>query len=361
MDLNTLNALLSRVEAEAAAAVAAAVSIDALRSAESKLAKCPLAEALKSIKSFPPDQRGQTRRVQCLEAAFRRGLRANLLIPVQDRERFRGVVALYLDRPHLDLEPEHLDLFSLLGTQAGLICEAVAELRWRQKREELVALAAMATAVAHEIRNPLSAIRGAVELLLEKPGDRTERFLGIIRDEVVRLDRFLGDFLAYGRPGSLEIERFDLTLLAAEAAEVVSLRPGMPPIDQAGDAHLWFEGDRSHLKQVLLNLLINAGEAAGPEGRIEIHLEAESREVLFRVRDTGPGISPDAFPRLFLPFFSTKNREGAHRGGTGLGLAICARIVDLHAGRISASNWRDETGAHGAELLVRLPGPRRDR
>jgi two-component system sensor histidine kinase HydH len=278
----------------------------------------------------------------------------NLVVPVEDGERIHGLVALRLKRAHLALEPAHLDLLSLLGTQAGLICQGVERLRWMKRQEELALLAEMAAGAAHEIRNPLGAIRGAVDLLTERPDDRAGRFLGIIREEVGRLDRFLGDFLSYGKPGRLEVEPVDLAALAREAAEVLALGRTGPAVTVTGAASALIRADRGRLKQLLLNLLLNAAEAAGPEGRIEVRVEEETQGASARVRDTGPGIPPEVIPRLFRPFFTTRPE------GTGLGLAICARIADLHGGRVSAANWGDPGGQGGAEFLVRLPQePRR--
>ncbi len=170
--------------------------------------------------------------------------------------------------------------------------------------------------------------------------------LGIIREEVDRLDRFLGDFLAYGRPGALDAAPLDLAALARETAEAVRLRPGSPAVAVEGGGPAPIEGDRGRLRQVVLNLLLNAAEAAGPAGRVEVRVEGGPEGAVLSVADDGPGIPADVLPRLFRPFFTTR------KGGTGLGLAISARIVDLHGGRISAGN-RD--GGRGAEFVVRLP------
>ena len=83
---------------------------------------------------------------------------------------------------------------------------------------------------------------------------------------------------------------------------------------------------------MILNLLLNAAGAAGPGGRVEVRVEEDAEGAVLAVSDSGPGIPPEVLPRLFRPFFTTR------KGGTGLGLAICARIVDLHGGRISAGN-----------------------
>lgn len=274
--------------------------------------------------------------------------RWNLVVPVQDRERLYGVVALQLHKPRLHLEPEHLDLLTLLGTQAGLVCQDAERLRWMKRREEQAALAELAAGAAHEIKNPLGAIRGAVDLLSEDPGDRAGKFLGIIREEVDRLDRFLGDFLAYGKPGVLDVSRLDLAALAREAVERLALRPEAPPAAVTGDSEVRIRGDASRLRQVLLNLLLNAAQAAGPSGRIEVRVEGTAAGAAVKVRDTGPGVSPEILPRLFRPFFTTR------QGGTGLGLAICARIADLHGGSISAGSWKDGE-AGGAEFVLRIP------
>ena len=238
-----------------------------------------------------------------------------------------------------------------------------------KERDRLAALGEMAAGLAHEIRNPLAAIQGALQLLLppeggrEPPREPTEdrgEFLGIIAEEVRRLNGVVTQFLDYSRPpratlspGELnEILTRTLTLLAPEIPPsvklVLDLAEGLPRVSC----------DPEQLRQVFLNLALNALQAM-PEGgelrvvtllsRDEVALwrDVPKRSDLVEVRfhDTGPGIPEGEREHIFVPFYTTKAK------GTGLGLAICQRIVKMHGGTIGVRSAPGE----GAEFAIALP------
>jgi len=249
----------------------------------------------------------------------------------------------------------------------------VAEMR---ERERLAALGAMAAGLAHEIRNPLGAIKGAAQYLAtEKATERAaapeapaaaadavgppSEFLDIIVEEVDRLNAVVSQFLDYARPFKGERQPVDVNAVIERVVALAGAQQtdGQPPIQIAlelGPDLGRVLGDAEQLKQVFLNLVLNAQEALAESGdrgpsRIAISSAAESehdgrRVVAIAVSDNGPGISPDNLTNIFVPFFTTKEK------GTGLGLAICQRIVEHHGGRLSVESVEGK----GATFTVRL-------
>jgi signal transduction histidine kinase len=206
----------------------------------------------------------------------------------------------------------------------------------------------MAAGLAHEIKNPLGAIKGAAQLLgdarsAEHLGPSEREFLGIILEEVERLDRVVGSVLDYARPSKGDVGAIDanavvrgtLKLLASDRAEVsdahMDLEPDLPRV----------RADAEQLRQVLINLIRNASQAMGLGGTVYVSTrKREERHpggrepttsVEIAVRDEGPGIAPQVMKNLFVPFVTTKDR------GTGLGLAISQRVVAEIGGRIDVA------------------------
>lgn len=245
------------------------------------------------------------------------------------------------------------------------------------QRERLAAVGEMAAKIAHEIRNPLAAISGSVQLLRasgEAPrGDDPRRLMDIVVREAERLNGLITDFLGYARPHPPSRERVSLRVLAVEVMEM--LRASAPPgvtLELVGNSDPIIQGDPAQLRQVLWNLCLNGIEAMPKGGRLCVSVrggEASAQELAARrrrageenseseeayalrcaeiwVEDEGEGIDPEQLDRLFEPFFTTKPQ------GTGLGLATVHRIVEAHGGEILVESERDK----GARFQLRFTG-----
>ncbi len=244
--------------------------------------------------------------------------------------------------------------------QAGtaVIFQDLTELRAMeeavQRSKRLADLGEVAAGLAHELRNPLAAISGCVELLGGTKGlsDEDQRILGIVLRETSRLDQLLGRFLQFSRPTPPQRRPVDLAAVVAETVDVFAGDPTAAGVAiERTLARSPVECDADQLRQVLWNLLTNAAQAMRESGRgkrIRVACAPEPRGgATVAVEDDGPGIPAEDLPRIFTPFFTTKGN------GTGLGLAVVQRIVDAHGGSVSV---RAGAGG-GARFEVRLPGP----
>jgi signal transduction histidine kinase len=226
-----------------------------------------------------------------------------------------------------------------------------------ERQEKLAALGALAAGVAHEIRNPLTAIKARLftqrKLLAEHPEAREDnRFIG---DEISRLDGIIKDFLLFARPTEPRREVFKATAPFRELADLFQPELAKNDIELRCEflADPRLEADPQQLKQVLINLLKNAAESVGQHGAITLRTRTKAARrgartlhvAVLEIEDTGPGIPPEVQKRLFDPFFTTKET------GTGLGLSIAARILEKHGG---ALEYQTQAG-RGTVFSVILP------
>ncbi len=236
---------------------------------------------------------------------------------------------------------------------------ALAEARASLLRsEKLATVGRLASGLAHEVGNPLGAVSGYVELararLPPEPHPDLVDALARIDTAAQRIDRTVRDLLDFARPAPPVLAPIDLAAALDGALRLARVQPrfrrvevtldlpaGLPPV----------QADEHHLAQVLLNLLLNAGDAMGGEGHVAIAARAASGGVVLTVRDSGPGIAPADLARIFDPFFTTKEPGE----GTGLGLALSHRIMESFGGEIAA---RDAPGGGACfELRFRAGAP----
>ncbi len=231
----------------------------------------------------------------------------------------------------------------------------------------LAGIGELAASIAHEIRNPLAAISGSVEMLrgeLPEAAGEGGRLMGIVLREIDRLNHLITDFLQYARPAPPQMESVDLARLARDAGMAFQSALG-PEVELELDAQegVLVRGDAKQLQQVLWNLLGNAHHALDGPGRIRVRVadagagpqgppengrntpREAARRVELAVIDTGGGIEADLLERIFDPFFTTRSE------GTGLGLATVHRIVDTHGGTVQVTS----STARGTEFRILLP------
>lgn len=223
-----------------------------------------------------------------------------------------------------------------------------------QRQDRLAAVGELAAGLAHEIRNPVAAIRGAMDELAGSSAspELTTRLLGIALRESDHLNYIVSEFLDFAREPRIDREPFDLCQLAREVGNLLSLeyadRDGIVVrVTDSGDASR-ISGDRSQLKQVFINIGKNAIQAMENKGTLRIAVGRDPVSVTVRFDDEGPGIPPDQVARIFEPFYTTKE------SGVGMGLAVCMRIVTAHDGTIHVASRR----SGGTSMVVRLPATR---
>jgi signal transduction histidine kinase len=302
-----------------------------------------------------------------LFGAFWFGLRGGLLTAL-----FTSI--LYL--PHIFLHWGHepiyrsnqlaeILLFFVIATVAGVLIERIRREQERHRRtaeqlarayeqlqasverlrllDRLSVLGALSAAMAHEIKNPLGSIMGSMEILESAvpPEDEKREFVAILKKEIGRLSDIVTRQLDLVRPerserspqdvGEIVRSVVELTRREAETREVcIELElPERPAVAVV---------DGRQIRQVILNLVLNAIQALEQGGEVRVAVSAGERCVRVRVEDDGPGIPEEEPRRIFEPFFTTR------QGGTGLGLSIAFQIADLHGGDLRAEN-RDEGGA----------------
>jgi signal transduction histidine kinase len=228
------------------------------------------------------------------------------------------------------------------------------------RNEQLAIVGQLAAGIAHELRNPLMPMKMLVQAALERDDGKglSGRQLAVVDEEIERLERSIQSFLDFARPSPPEKSTFDLAGVIEQTLELVTAKAGRQGVtiyDDLPADPVPIEADCGQIRQVLLNLLLNALDAMPDGGRID--LEVRTRDsaaengaggppmTMIRIADSGSGFDPGVVDRIFEPFVTTKET------GTGLGLSICQRIVTAHGGRITARN-RPEGGA---EFVIRLP------
>lgn len=219
-----------------------------------------------------------------------------------------------------------------------------------KRAERLSAIGQLAAGLAHEIRNPLASIAGAAGLLMRAHAsaeDSTE-CLDIIRLESQRLNRLLTSFLEFARPRSLKMQPTEMGALVESVLSLAAHHAGSGHVELkhvVAKSMPEIRCDPEQMKQVLLNLVLNAIQASPVGSTVEVHTWNEGSIVIVEVRDEGKGIPVNLQERIFEPFFTTRDN------GTGLGLAVAAKIIDQHHGAISAH----DRFPNGAMLRVSLP------
>ena len=236
-------------------------------------------------------------------------------------------------------------------------CQHIHETEMLQA-EHLATMGELAAGVAHEIRNPLAGIAGAIEIIgKDFPKDHPDReIMDDLRQEVRRIEKVLNDLLAYARPKAPQFGIADLKETVAHTLQFARQQIGNKNVEfsiQIPSPLPRFRMDHEQLHQVLLNLVLNGIQAVGQEGKVTIQARVlggagklnRPNFIEISVSDTGAGIPREQQEKIFRPFYTTK------RGGTGLGLSLCRRIISQHGGTLMVES---EAGK-GSRFIIRLP------
>lgn len=227
---------------------------------------------------------------------------------------------------------------------------ALLELEEQLRRaDRLRTVGELAAGMAHELRNPLGGIQGAAEILARPSTSEEGRaeFAGVLGREIARLDRVIEDFLSYARPRAEDPEEVNVDELLDSVLRLLQpqLRRQRIQVERDTQGECRVTADAGHLKQVFLNLILNAVQAMPEGGALSLSTRSEGGAAVVRLRDTGRGIPEEIRDRYLEPFVTTR------RDGTGLGLSIALRILQGVGGALSLV----ETGAKGTVFEVRLP------
>ena len=225
------------------------------------------------------------------------------------------------------------------------------QLKLRQA-QHLATVGEMAASLAHEIKNPLAGVSSALSIIHEQGllAPQAEEIYQTMQEDLRRINRVLEDLLLYARPRPMEQQQVDLREIVTSIVSRLGPRAQSQScqlITRIIDDNVKVWGDPNQLHQLVYNLCLNALDAVGEDGYVEIGVRRVpgTEEIELWVEDNGPGIDPEQREKIFRPFYSTKLH------GTGLGLPICMRIVEGHGGRLTVQS---EPG-RGARFIVYLP------
>ena len=244
------------------------------------------------------------------------------------------------------------------GRRLGLVavCEDLSEIRAMERRiheaDRLATIGRMASNIAHEIRNPLASMAGAIEALAADAvaGEERTRLTEIVGRESARLDGIISNFLDYARPAPLARRSADVALLLDETLLLLEHRPlpsTLKIVREFPDTLPWIV-DSQQVRQAVWNLCLNAVEAMADGGELRVGARVDGDTLWITVTDTGTGIADADLAHVFEPFYSTKP------GGSGLGLAVVHRVAHDHAGWV---DLRSLPGV-GTSVVLSLPAPR---
>jgi two-component system sensor histidine kinase PilS (NtrC family) len=274
--------------------------------------------------------------VECKDANGNRLVLGMTVSPLHEQDEPHGLVGVFKDLTQIrDLEEE------------------------MRRKEWLANLGEMSAGMAHEIRNPLGALAGAMQMLRKEAiSDATDRrLMDIAVREATRLDAIITEFLQYARPPALDLAEHNIDKILAETLDLVQHearnRKRITIATSLAGGALSAQVDQNQMRQVFWNLATNAFDAMPEGGKLTIttgsrHIDAGGRKgdvVEIAFQDTGEGIAPGNLDKIFLPFFTTKKE------GSGLGLAAVHRIVDLHGGWIKVESQPPQ----GTRFVVCLP------
>jgi len=290
-----------------------------------------------------------------------------LIVPLMYQSNLTGVMILLDKVSATEFTMDDVEFLSILGSQISVAIEnsrlyeaekkATGQLRAAQQllvdSERLAALGELSAKVAHEVNNPLGIIKNYMLLLKRSVAENPEslEYAEIASQEIDRIARIVRELLDFHRPKKETFRRTDLVKVLKETLTLLKTRyetqnvkvvaeiePDLPTISASPE----------NLKQVIMNIVMNACDIMPEGGMLTVQLIREGMWLVLSFSDTGPGIPDETVPRIFEPFYTTKEAGK----GTGLGLSVCYGIIKQHDGAITYHNL-----TNGGSFVIRLPIP----
>ncbi|WP_429844749.1 ATP-binding protein [Brevibacillus sp. FIR094] len=216
-----------------------------------------------------------------------------------------------------------------------------------ERSEKLNLISELAASVAHEVRNPLTVVRGFVQLLREETNPKNTEYIRLVLNELDRAEFIISDYLNLAKPHSETLERLDISHTVKEVTAIMSSYSVMNRVEIACETEpgLFVESNAVKLKQALMNLMKNGIESMGQGGVLHVTVQAAGNYHVISIKDEGEGMTPEQIEQIGLPFYSTKEK------GTGLGLMVTCRIIEAMQGTV---HFQSERG-HGTQVTIQLP------
>ncbi|PLR66530.1 MULTISPECIES: ATP-binding protein [Bacillaceae] len=234
---------------------------------------------------------------------------------------------------------------------AAMLLEASIDRRMMKQEiirtEKLNTLGELAASIAHEVRNPLTVVKGFLQLMEKEKKNHNEEYLSLILSELGRAETILNDYLNFAKPQLKKIEKFQLSEVIYDVIyllNALAVKQGVL-LNYQLQPNLYIETDRSQLKQALVNLIKNAIEATPQGGKVRVNLHSRNGQAYTVISDTGKGMTTEQLSRIGTVFYTTKDK------GTGLGTTVSLRIIETMNGRVT---YKSEYG-YGTEVTMILP------
>jgi two-component system, NtrC family, sensor kinase len=291
------------------------------------------------------------------EAELLERLGAEICFPLMSMNRLIGILLVGKKEKGGPFSKLEISFISSLLPQAGIALENALLFKEQRERfrrmsraDRLATIGELAAGAAHEIRNPLTAIRSSLQYLESKQTDETtRRLLTSALSETARINEIVSALMSFSRPTEIVRERLELQPTLEESLDLIIFQARTQKVEVRRifpEGPLSMLGDKSQLKQLFLNLFLNAVQAMPAGGVLIVEaLRKDGPKAVVTVADNGEGIPEENLDRIFDPFFTTK------KGGTGLGLSICYNIVKSHGGDIEVKSRVGQ----GTTILVSLP------
>lgn len=305
--------------------------------------------------------------IPIIAAALLFGLRGGLAASIFTTVVYSPHIFLHWQHGHFDYsinQYAEIVIFNLVGGVMGALGDRLKLARERAERnaderrkaydelqktfeqllqaEKLSSLGELSAGIVHEVRNPLAAIKGAVEILEDelKPDSPRREFADLAKKEVERLNKLVGEFLRFARPATLVVESNDLNGIIESVCALVGNQAASQSVIIEKDlqkdiSEISIDGEQ--IKQILLNLAINSLQAMTSGGRLTFRTLETGESCTIEVEDTGGGIDDHLLPKIFDPFFTTKEK------GVGLGLSVAHKIAAQHKALLTASSKGGQT------------------